>query len=229
MLTRLGARRVLLRSLAVALLVSAGGALLTLKAADHRDSAALAADPAADIADVYAFVSPQNRVVLAMTVAGFGSPAELGTRSFDPNVLYQFKIDNDGDAVEDLVIQAYATGTGSSQVMHFKGPVAPDRVGKENVLVSAPDIATVPVSTMQTPNIGRGNDVVVFAGERDDPFFFDLVQFQRVVSGQASSFRDPGIDTFGETNVLALVIELPRRLLGPSANIGVWATTSRQL
>src|SRR3989475_5976148 len=43
-----------------------------IKASDHKDSALLAADPAADIADVYTFRSPVNphNVVLAMTVSG---------------------------------------------------------------------------------------------------------------------------------------------------------------
>src|SRR2546428_5252194 len=96
-------------------------------ASDHRDSALLTADRAADIADVYTFRSPtnSNNVVLAMTVSGFIPPPEIGTTPFDPNVLYQWKIDNNGDAVEDLVIQAFVTGSGTHQVMHFRGPAAP--------------------------------------------------------------------------------------------------------
>jgi hypothetical protein len=66
----------------------------------------------------------------------------------------------------------------------------------------------------------------VFAGVRDDPFFFDLVQFNRVVSGAATSFNDPGADTFAGFNVLAIVIELPKSVLGDNT-LGVWGTTSR--
>ena len=36
-------------------------------------------------------------------------------RSFDPDQLYQFKIDNDGDAKEDRVIQVTFSGSGPSQ------------------------------------------------------------------------------------------------------------------
>src|SRR6266581_6812152 len=102
-----------------------------IQASDHKDSALLAADPAADIADVYTFRSPVNpdNIVLAMTVSGFIPPSEASTTFFDPNVLYQWKIDNNGDAVEDLVIQAYATGSGRHQVMHFVGPAEPDVTG----------------------------------------------------------------------------------------------------
>lgn len=81
-----------------------GGMWQWAGAADHRDSMALTADAKADIADVYSFVSPtnSNRLVLAMTVDGLIPPSEVGMHRFDPDVLYQWKIDRNGDAVEDL-------------------------------------------------------------------------------------------------------------------------------
>src|SRR5947199_9434224 len=74
-----------------------------IKASDHKDSALLAADHAADIADLYTFRSPANpdNVVLAMTVSGFIPPSEASTTFFDPNVLYQWTIANNRDPVED--------------------------------------------------------------------------------------------------------------------------------
>jgi hypothetical protein len=199
-------------------------------ASDHRDSALLTADRAADIADVYAFKSPANanNVVLAMTVAGFIPPSEAGTTFFDPNVLYQWKIDNNGDAVEDLVIQAFVTGDGANQVVHFRGPVAPLVSGAEGRVIRGPEVATVRVSHGATPIIASRGAMRVFAGVRDDPFFFDLVQFKEVVSGHASSFRNPGIDTFAGFGVLALVVELPGSALG-GTRLGVWGTTSRPM
>jgi hypothetical protein len=197
-------------------------------ASDHRDSALLTADPAEDIADVYTFDSPENpnNLVLAMTVSGFISPAEIGTTFFDREVLYQIKIDKDGDAVEDLVIQAFVTGSGPNQVMHFRGPVAPNSPGGTNTVVRGAETATVRVSHGADPVIAARRGIRVFAGVRDDPFFFDLVQFNRVVSGAATSFNDPGADTFAGFNVLAIVIELPKSVLGDNT-LGVWGTTSR--
>ena len=49
--------------------------------------------------------------------------------TFDPNLLYQFKIDNDGDALEDKVIQVTFTGSGSAQQVEVRGPVDPPVVG----------------------------------------------------------------------------------------------------
>src|SRR2546425_103074 len=200
-----------------------------IKASDHKDSALLAADHAADIADLYTFRSPVNpdNVVLAMTVSGFIPPSEASTTFFDPGVLYQWKIDNNGDAVEDLVIQAFVTGTGGHQVMHFRGPAPTPQTGAMSRVIQGPETATVPVTTGETPIIASRHGMTGFAGVRDDPFFFDLGQFKRIIAGQAASFRNPGIDSFAGTNVLAIVVELPSALLG-GPRLGVWGTTSRQ-
>ena len=212
------------------LLVAAAGLGVTrfITASDHKDSMLLAGDPAADIADIYTFRSPTNpaNVVLAMTVSGFIPPSEASTTFFDPNVVYQWKIDNDGDAVEDLVIQAFVTGTGGHQVMHFRGPTKPSEIGSTTGVIEGPETATVAVSNTATPIAATRNGMTVFAGVRDDPFFFDLVQFKKIIAGQATSFRNPGVDTFAGTNVLAIVVELPSSMLG-GTKLGVWGSTSR--
>lgn len=215
--------------IALVLLALAGGAA-AVKAADHRDSTLLAADKAADIADVYVFRSPANpsNLVLVMTVAGLTPPAEVATTFFDPDVLYQWKIDNSAtlDAVEDLVIQAYVTGSGPNQRIHFRGPRTPVASGASSQIIDAPEVS-VPISLGAAPTTASRDGMTVFAGSRDDPFFFDLAQFLQIVGGQASSFRDPGVDTFAGTNVLALVVELPAARLGGTPTIAVWGTTSR--
>ena len=216
-----------------------------IKASDHRDSALLAADQAADIADVYSFRSPANpnTVVLVMTVSGFIPPSEARTTFFDPNVLYQWKIDNDGDAIEDLVIQASVRGSGRRQEMRFR---VVDRVkhredheenehdenddhaeDDDHAAVRRLKIPTVRVTTGRTPIIAARHGIKAFAGVRDDPFFFDLAQFQKVVGGMAMSFNNPGTDAFAGTNVLAIVIELPSSMLR-GTKLGVWGTTSRR-
>jgi len=220
------------RVIAWSLLLATAAALgLTrwMNASDHKDSALLAADHAADIADLYTFRSPTNpdNLVLVMTVSGFIPPAEASTTFFDPNVLYQWKIDNNGDAVEDLVIQAFITGSGGHQVMHFRGPAAPPKIGVVNRIIDGPETATVLVTNGETPIVATRGGIKVFAGVRDDPFFFDLAQFKKIVAGLATSFNNPGTDAFTGTNVLAIVIELPSSMLG-ATRLGVWGSTSRQ-
>jgi len=259
---RLSARGRLLGLGGLAVALAAVGVTGWLTASDHRDSALLTNDAAADIADVYTFRSPSNpdNLVLVLTVSGFIPPAEASTTFFDPSVLYQWKIDKNGDAVEDLVIQAFATGSGRHQKMHFRGPVAPskrddddrikhrdedeeeegedvDRIkhreeeeadeDEDRARVRRLRIPTVRVTTGPRPIIAARRGIKVFAGVRDDPFFFDLAQFRKIVGGLATSFNDPGTDAFAGTNVLALVIELPSSMLG-GTKLGVWGTTSRR-
>ncbi|MCI0433548.1 MAG: DUF4331 domain-containing protein [Gemmatimonadetes bacterium] len=221
-----GARRIGLA--AVVGVTGAAGLAHWAGAADHRDSVALTADTKADIADVYSFRSPANpnHVVLVMTVDGLIPPSETGMHFFDPDVLYQWKIDNNGDAREDLVIQARAVGSGPGQQMRFRGPAAPSLRGAESVLLSGRDVGRVTVSRSFEPIISTDAGISVFAGLRDDPFFFDLAQFRAILAGQASGFRNPGIDSFAGTNILAIVIELPAVLLG-GPDLNVWGTTSR--
>ena len=220
------------RTAAIAFVATLGVAAFAaerwLPAADHRDSMTLINDQDVDIADVYSFRSPANpaNLVLGMTVPGLVPPAE--SRTFDEDALYQFKIDQDGDAVEDLVIQAFATGSGSSQTIHFRGPAEPAVTGAVNQLLPGDDVATVQISTSASAITATGGGLTVFAGVRDDPFFFDLARFNEIVMGMATEFRDPGIDTFAGSNALAIVVEVPASMVvGTGPTIGVWGTTGR--
>src|SRR5688500_17826658 len=76
----------------------------TARAADHRDAPNMIGAPQADLLDAFAFVNAANgRVVLAVTCCPFIVPGT--TQSFGSDLLYQFKIDNDGDFQEDVVVQ----------------------------------------------------------------------------------------------------------------------------
>lgn len=222
------------RLLALGALVVGGAAIGVtrwLTGADHRDSLVLTDDRAADIADVYSFLSPANpnNLVLAMTVSGFIPPPEVGSTFFDPGVLYQWHIDTNGDAREDLVIQAFVTGDGPNQVMHFRGPSAPAVPSPSARALKGLETATVRVSNGPKAIVGSRGGLTVFAGVRDDPFFFDLVRFREIIAGTQTAFRNPGVDTFAGTNVLAIVVELPIAMLGGNPNLGIWGTTSRPM
>jgi hypothetical protein len=213
-------------------LVLIGGGMGVLVAADHDDSPLVGGDQAADIADVYAFRSPADpgRVVLALTLSDVLPPGQirLGRSIFDPRVLYEFNIDNDGDGVEDRVIQAYVVGEPANQVMHVRGPVAPVALGADSRIASDGGVTvSARVSTGTKVIVGERQGVRLFAGVRDDPFFFDLGRFSAILAGQASSFADPGTDAFAGLNTYAIVIELPVAMIGDPATTTIWASTSR--
>src|SRR5271155_5435930 len=77
-------------------------------ASSHREAPITALDHAADITDFYAFVSYDHpdRVTFIMNVDPFLEPSNGPNYfPFDPNVLYQIKIDNDHDALADVTFQ----------------------------------------------------------------------------------------------------------------------------
>ena len=79
-----------------------------LFASSHREAPITALDQKADITDWYAFVDPAkpDHVVMILNVDPFLEPANGPNYfPFDPNVLYEMKIDNNRDGKEDISFQ----------------------------------------------------------------------------------------------------------------------------
>lgn len=105
------------RLLAVAVLGAIATSLFTIglntnpvQASSHREAPLIIADPLADNTDVYAFRSyepgREGFVTLIANFIPFQEPSG-GPHFylFDPTVLYEIKIDNTGDGVEDITYQ----------------------------------------------------------------------------------------------------------------------------
>ncbi|MBV9339669.1 MAG: DUF4331 domain-containing protein [Acidobacteria bacterium] len=83
-------------------------AAANLSASSHREAPISALDRGADVTDWYAFVSYDHpdRVTMILNVDGLLEPANGPNYfPFDPNVLYEMKVDNDHDGVEDITFQ----------------------------------------------------------------------------------------------------------------------------
>jgi hypothetical protein len=80
---------------------------LPLAAANHREAPITAFDHKADITDVYAFRSFDGpNVTMILSVDPLLEPANgPNWFPFDPDILYEIKVDNNHDAVEDVVFQ----------------------------------------------------------------------------------------------------------------------------
>ena len=110
---------------ASAVVVTTTGVVL---ASDHQDTPEVELNPRLDVNDVYAFPGANpDRLVLAVTTSSPLTPAGSVGATFDPGQLYQIKIDNTGDAVEDLVLQFTFDGAGPGQQVTLLGPAAPER------------------------------------------------------------------------------------------------------
>ena len=222
--------------------VAAGSIAVTQRvlASDHQDTPEVELNPRMDINDVYAFPgSSADRIALILTTS---SPIAGQTASFDPDLLYQLKVDNTGDAVEDLVFQVtFDEGVGAAQKYTIRGPVAPTRTGTKAVLVTTGATVTGTVGS----TAGSATGTQGFAGIRADPFVIDLERCFEIIPDRRPStgplsgpstqtqtqFRNPGIDFLRPFNALAIAIELPKAQLlsstDPTAKIGVWGTISR--
>ena len=83
-------------------------ALVPVRASSHREAPLISQDPLADNTDLYAFVSPATPdkvTIIANFIpleAPYGGP---NFYKFDDNVTYAIKIDNNGDAREDVTYQ----------------------------------------------------------------------------------------------------------------------------
>lgn len=206
--------------------VIAGGIIL---AADHIDAPAVTGPGntsiGADITDIYAFQSPSDntKMVFVMNTQGLLSPAASATASFPSNVMYEFNIDNTGDNMEDLVIQALV----QNGKLRVYGPVAPTVKGTTSTVLTSGAVTEASVTAYgSSANVGSNtNGIKVFAGPRDDPFFFDLTRFKEILAGTQTGFRNPGVDAFAGTNVMSIVVEVPKTMLGTAATINVWGET----
>ena len=85
-----------------------------------------------------------------------------------------------------------------------------------------------------TPVNVAGGTISVFAGLREDPFFFDVEQFFRVRAGALGmgpkvGFRTPGYDFTAGYNVLSIAARVPRAWLAGSSSattFDAWTTVS---
>lgn len=194
-----------------------------VEAADHldpparTDPASAGTDRAADIADVYAWHrgdGAAQSLVLALSFSGPNAPVTGQEVDCDRDVLYTLHVDNSGDGVADHNIEArFGHDVDDNCLVRFSG--IPGR--------TAPIIAA-------TERPLTSGDVSVFAGLRDDAFFFDLEGFRTTLSTGTVSMRSD-VDFFAGLNTSIMVLEFPVTNVFPTpapvAPIRVWATTQR--
>jgi hypothetical protein len=204
------------------------------RAADHGDGPDIGNDSGADIADDYIFLDPNDntKVVIIGTVHGFIVPGEAGNfAGFDPNVRYRFDIENTGDAKADEFIEvSFSPRTGPSDPQTATVRL-PDR--KTFTAPSTPP-TLAPAAIPQVVTTDPSSGVKFFAGETDDPFFFDIPAFNRFVASIKAGSPNPGLfqrgrDTFAGYNVLSIALSLPLEMVRGAADNNVIGLNMRTL
>jgi Domain of unknown function (DUF4331) len=177
----------------------------TSTASSHREAPLISEDPVADNTDVYAFVSPDrpDTVTIVANYIPLEEPAGgPNFHAFGEGVLYELKVDNTGDGVEDISYQfRFRTETRNPDTFLYNtGPIntlsdtdwnrpqyySVTRVDdKDKGTMLASNLPTPPVNIgpRSTPNYGSLMAAAVsdlpgggrvYAGQTDDPFFVDL-------------------------------------------------------
>jgi hypothetical protein len=190
-------------------------------AADHLDPPARTdpdsggTDRGADIADVYAWHTGSGATGTLTMVLSFSGPNAAAANQkvvCDNGALYSLHIDNDGDSIADRTLEfRFGEDTNGNCFVRVNGLTG---------IVDGNFVARVEHVTT------RGG-VKVYAGLRDDAFFFDLQGFRdTLTSGNLSFVNDR--DFFAGKNTSAIAVEMP--LLAAQGNgttLRVWATTGR--
>jgi hypothetical protein len=228
-------------------------AVTPVKSFDYQDSPAVINRPGTDISDAYLFPSPvnPNNVVAVMDVHP-GLPAGSANKTFfDQGVLYTMKFDEKyaseaigSRPVEDLVLQFSAgLAANGTQQIFFYGPGTPVEIGSNTRLVNGGNASA---SGFINKIFTSASGITIFAGVREDPFFFDQSQFYNIVPNRnqgstnpsclpaigndtcPQGFNNPGTDFFANSNVLSIVAEIPKSILQEQQNtiVAYWATAS---
>jgi len=193
-----------------------------LRAADHGDGPFASENASADLADVFFYLDPNDndKAVLELTVRGFIVPGEaVNFGIFDPAVTYEFRLEETGDAIPDATITitfSPRTSTAIAQMATVTMTRGDTTVFSFLAQATNPSLADTAPAQVVTTDSASG--VSFFAGEVDDPFFFDIPAFSRFVASVLAGAPDPtlfdrGRDTFSGYNIMAIALSIPKDLL----------------
>lgn len=190
-------------------------------AADHGDAPNVAGDQNADLGDTYVFLDPNDntKLILATTFRGFIVPGEANNFViFDNTTTYRLEIEQTGDTRADMTIDVSFSPKGSAATEPQTATVTLS--GRPKRTFTAPTtVATLAAAPLQpTITTDSATGIAFFAGEVDDPFFFDIPGFARFTASVRAGAADPtqlarGRDTFAGYNILTFALSIPLDLV----------------
>ncbi|MDA3647901.1 DUF4331 domain-containing protein [Saccharopolyspora indica] len=187
----------------------------------HLDSPLARQDPRLDISDVYLFRGTGGTafVINVNPLSGAGA--------FHPEGVYEFKVDTDDDAIEDITFRVTfgeqdADGRQPLELRRLDGADARDR-----------DAAGVLVLSGTTgAEISGTGGTRIWAGPAADPFYIEPTVITAVKNAVAGGGTidlgdwdsSEAANLFAGTNVSAIVLEVPNDAFGADT-IGFWGVT----
>jgi hypothetical protein len=218
-----------------------------VQASDHDDGEVDTKGRNVNLTDLYVFrekdqnpqASDQDLVFVMNT-----NPRSLARQQyfFSTNALYEFKVsrvankDETPTGKEDVTVRFQFGAPNQKGEQPFKTVIFGDgvaQVGEGKTTPLSPDPNAAPF--INNIPVGK-NQLAVFAGLREDPFFFDVEQYFRVRAGALGigpgvGFRPPGkaLDFATGYNVNSIVVRIPRAILqgkSQATTFDVWQTIS---
>lgn len=185
-------------------------------ASDHVDGLTTAIDYAADTTDLYAFTSPKNpdSLVLVMNVHGFAGKGSTFSNAVD----YKLRI----RPIVDTQSLAPSTDQSREQsvVCTFTGGGLFDSNQRASCvfnLVDGTETLTFHTRTAGYKSGGSAQqgELRAFAGVRSDTWFLDLGRTLKFNAGSQVD-QTPGKNGLAGTNILSIVVEVPKSRLSGS-------------
>lgn len=154
---------------------------------------------------------------MTLTTGGAGVGV-LSPPVFFPGAIYEFRVSNDGDNTTDELLIRFVFSD-------------PDPFLRQRYTAYATDVHTGSTQVVASGTTGRTSQIAgggqVTAGLFDDPFFFDVLAFNKFrtavqegkpLADRVAPFLPPSIPNnfFGNFNVLAIVVEVHRTRLQSS-------------
>jgi len=238
-------KRIRTAAVAVATTVGLGAGLIAglgpspSLASSHREAPLVAADPAVDTTDVYAFVSPDapKTVTLISNWWPFEEPAGgPNFYAFEPGVRYEFRIDNNGDAKSDVIYRFVFTNHYRTQDTFLYNTGQVTTVGDADLNFSQTYDLTRMANGTSTLLANDRIAVPSYVGEASMPDYQSLRSTGiysfgsdggRVMAGQAddpffldlrvfdllygTDLSEAGDDTLAGFNVNTLALRVPKR------------------
>lgn len=218
--------------------------------ADHRDAPTIDQYSSVNTNDVFMFRDPpctttrcaSPNLVLVMSTQPLADPKFGPTYHFQSNALYRFYFSNTPDAIKtgapkaaiDFIFSPF--GNNST----CPAPQSPCQTYRatfpQGIVVEGLATQGTVKATPNPPIVTQEGPISVFAGPREDPFFFDRVGFERFIAdfnGQTTTPAVPhfnlftGVDSFLGKNINAIVVEFPISMVLPagSTKLAAWAVT----
>ncbi len=231
-------------AISIAALLVATSLPKALVASDHDDGEVDTKGRNLNLTDLYAFrekdQNPNARdgdLILTMN----SNPRSIARQQyfFSTNARYEFKLTRVGDkeatptGQEDITLRFEFGAPNNRNQQQIKFTVIKD--GKE---ISASNMRTTALNEKTYVNqlAANGAKIAVFAGLREDPFFFDVEQFFRVRAGALGTgpsvgFRAPdqALDSFKGYNVNSIALRIPQEFLSGkdgAKTYDIWQTIS---